>query len=145
MHSSLQQILIAPHLVSCLPRQNASYLVALHERSPFKRKKYSLYLFPDNSFFPLPFGSTNNLSEDIFSFGAFIGNFFSEHMRAASKLRATFSRAIYDGAARLHNLTIRRQQLSAARGLPVAHFAFSSLLSPYALDDPTRSSRRDPR
>jgi hypothetical protein len=119
--------------------------VALQERARFKRRKYAGYLFPDNSFYPLPFGRTNVLAEEVFEFCAFIGNFLPKHMRAEAKLRATFSRAIYAGTARLHSLAFRTLQLSAAQRLPLSAFSFSSLLDPYALEHSDRSSRRNPR
>jgi hypothetical protein len=144
MHASLQQFPVAVDFVSCFPHKNSSYKVALQERARFKRRKYASFLFPDNSFYPLPFGRTNVLADDVFAFCTFIGNFLPKNMRADAKLRATFSRAIYAGTARLHNLA-RRMQLSAAQRLPLSSFSFSSLLDPYALEHSDRSSRRDPR
>jgi ribonuclease HI len=145
MHSSLQQVPVAVDFVSCFPHKNSSYKVALQERARFKRRKYSGYLFPGNSFYPLPFGRTNVLADEVFEFCAFIGNFLPKHMRAEAKLRATFSRAIYAGTARLHSLAFRRLQLSAAQRLPLSAFSLSSLLDPYALEHSDRSSRRNPR
>ncbi len=145
MHSSLQQIPIAVDIVSCLPHRNSSYQVALQERARFKRKKYSGYVFPPNGFYPLPFGRLNTFSDEIFAFCSFIGNFLPKHMRAEDKLRATISRAVYAGSARLFNLAFRRLQLSASQGLPVSTFRFSSLLEPYAVSQVTRVARRDPR
>jgi hypothetical protein len=66
-------------------------------------------------------------------------------MRAEDKLRASISRTIYAGSARLFNLAFRRLQLPAAQDLPVSSFRFSSLLAPYAVDYSTRAARRDPR
>jgi hypothetical protein len=145
MHASLQQVPVAVDFVSCFPHKNSSYKVAMQERARFKRRKYSGYLFPDNGFYPLPFGRTNVLADDVFAFCTFIGNFLPKHMRAEAKLRATFSRAIYAGTARLHNLAFRRLQLSAAQRLPLSSFSFSSLLDPYALEHADRASRRNPR
>lgn len=145
MHSSLQQFPVAVDIVSLLPHCNSSYQVALKERARFKRRKYAEYLFPDNSFYPLPFGRLNTFSEEIFAFCSFIGNFLPKHMRAESKLRASISRAIYAGSARLFNLAFRRLQLSVSQGVPASSFRFSALLSPYAHVASNRSSRRDPR
>jgi hypothetical protein len=145
MHSSLHQIPVAADFVSCLPRANLSYQVALQERARFKRRKYASFLFPDNSFYPLPFGRTNVLAADIFAFCSFIGNFLPKHMRAEAKLRATFSRSISAGVAQMYNLAFRRLQLSAVQGLPLSAFRYSSLLDPYAFESSTRASRINPR
>jgi hypothetical protein len=75
MHSSLQQVPVAVDFVSCFPHKNSSYKVALQERARFKRRKYAGYLFPVNSFYPLPFGRTNVLADEVFDFCTFIGNF----------------------------------------------------------------------
>jgi ribonuclease HI len=144
MHSSLQQIPVAVDIVSCLPIRNSSYQVVLQSCARSKRRKYSGFLFPPNSFYPLPFGRLNTFSEEIFSFCSFIGNFLPKHMRAEPKLRATISRAVYAGSSRLYNLAFRRLQLSASQGLPVSTFRFSSLLEPYARELFDRSARRDP-
>ncbi len=119
MHSFLQQVPVAFDFVSRFPHKNSSYKVAMQERARFKRRKYSGYLFPDNSFYPLPFGRKNVFADDVCAFCAFIGNFLPKHMRAEAKLRATFSRAFYAGTARLHNIAFRRLQLSAAQRLPL--------------------------
>ena len=66
-------------------------------------------------------------------------------MRAAAKLRATFSRSIYVGVAQMFNLAFRRLQLASVQGLPLSAFRYSSLLVPYALESSTRSSRFNPR
>jgi hypothetical protein len=66
MPSDLQQIIpIACDLVSCIHRRTLSYSDAFIAASQFKRKKYARYIFPDNCFYPLPFGRTNVLSDSV--------------------------------------------------------------------------------
>jgi hypothetical protein len=94
MHSDLQQIPIACDLVSCIHRRTLSSSDTFTAASQFKRKKYARYIFPANCFYPLPFGRTNVLSEDMLFFCSRIGNFFPTNMRVEDKLRSTISRSI---------------------------------------------------
>ena len=68
-------------------------------------------------------------------------------MRVESKLRATISRSIYSGVARMLNLALRRLQLSTTgtRECAVPAIPYSSLLSPFVLDPVTRVSKRKAR
>jgi hypothetical protein len=66
-------------------------------------------------------------------------------MRVEDKLRATISRSIYSGVARMLNLALRRLQLSVTRDCAIAAIPHSSLLSPFALDSSTRVSKRKAR
>jgi hypothetical protein len=145
MPSDLQQIPIACDLVSCIHRRTLSSSAAFTAASRFKRKKYARYIFPANCFYPLPFGRTNVLSEDVLSFCSRIGNFFPNNMRVADKLRATISRSIYSGVARMLNFALRRLQLSTTRACAIAAIPHSSLLSPLVLDSSTRVSKRRAR
>ena len=145
MPSDLQQIPIACDLISCIHRRTLSPFDAFTAASQFKRKKYARYIFPANCFYPLPFGRTNVLSEDMLSFCARIGNFFPNNMRVVDKLRATISRSIYSGVARMLNLALRRLQLSTTRACAIAAIPHSSLLSPLVLDSSTRVSKRKAR
>ncbi len=103
---------------------------------------------PANCFYPLPFGRTNVLSEDMLSFCSRIANLGTSFQTACvlkDKLRATISRSIYSGVARMLNLALRRLQLSTTRKCAIAAISHSSLLSPFALDPHTRVSRRKAR
>ncbi len=52
-------------------------------------------------------------------------------MRVDAKLRASFSRAIYVGAAQTFILSLRRLQLAATQDRSVVSAPFPALLSPY--------------
>ena len=133
MHSPLQQEPIAYDFVSCLVCQGDDFHSPLLEKARFKRKIYSKYRIPHNAFFLLPFGRTNVLSQEIFDFCSLVGRYFTKHVRADEKLRASFSRAIYVGVSQYFNLAIRRLQISVTQERAVASVPFASLTAPYAV------------
>jgi hypothetical protein len=116
LHAEVQQHSIVCDFVSCGRAQNRTgdYTLELRIATLVKRRKYSKYAIADNAFFPLPFGRTNALSQEIFDFCALIARHFATVSDVDRKLRATFSRAICVGAARTFNLAVRRLQISAA-------------------------------
>jgi hypothetical protein len=131
MHADLQQTPIACDFVSCLPRQTRSFQSELREKARVKIRKYNAYAYPRQGFFPLPFGRTNILSQDIFDFCSRINSFLPPSLKAEQKLRATFSRSIYSGTARLFNFALRRLQIAAPQRVSDATIPFSSLLLPH--------------
>ncbi len=131
MTASVQQEIVACDFVSCLPKGRENYDDAFLEKSQSKRRVYSRYAMPPNSFYPLPFGRTNALSKDVFDFCLQIARYFPKHMRVDAKLRASFGRAIYVGAAQTFNLSLRRLQLAATQDRSVVSVPFPALLSPY--------------
>ena len=60
-------------------------------------------------------------------------------MRVESKLRATFRRSIYAGVSRLHNLALRRFQLSSMRNCAAPLISFASLALPFISEPATRT------
>jgi ribonuclease HI len=146
MHSELQQEPIACDFVSCFAADKRDYPIILNAAARFKNRKYHKYNFiTDKGFFPLPFGRTNIISNQVLRFCSLIGNYMPPHMRASDQLIATFSRAIYSGVAQTVNVAIRRLQLSAAQCLPLAQFPFASLRQPYVEEPRSRSAVRGPR
>ncbi len=84
MHSELQQEPIACDFVSCFASDKRDHPIILNAAARFKIRKYHKYNFiTDRGFFPLPFGRTNILSDDVLRFCALIGNYLPPHMRAA--------------------------------------------------------------
>lgn len=138
MHSELQQEPLACDFVSCMSHGNASYQDCFTEKSRLKRKIYSTYTVPANALFPLPFGRTNVLSQDVFDFCSLIGRYLPKHVRADEKLRASFSRAIYVGVSQTFNLSLRRLQLSATQDRLISSFPLASLSAPYVAVPRTR-------
>ncbi len=73
---------LACDFVSCLALGYGSFHDCLVGKSRLKRKIYSKYIIPDNALFPLPFGRTNVVSQDVFDFCSLIGRYFLNHVRA---------------------------------------------------------------
>jgi len=147
MHSELQQEPIACDFVSCFASTNRDYPTILDYAARAKRRKYDKYnTITTTGFFPLPFGRTNVLSTEVLQFCSLIGNYMPPHMRACDKLLASFSRAIYAGAAQTFNFAFRRLQLAAAQRVPLASFACPALRDPYVTVPRARNlvSRRPP-
>ena len=138
LHAEVQQHSVVCDFVSCGRTQNRTgdFTLELRIASLVKRRKYSKYAIADNAFFPLPFGRTNVLSQEIFDFCTLIARHFATVSDVDRKLRATFSRAICVGAARTLNLAVRRLQISAAARVGVR--AISAL----ALQPPRVPARR---
>ena len=126
LHGEVQQHPVICDFVSCGRCQHRSgscsgdFTLALRVAALFKRGKYKKYDIADNAFFPLPFGRTNVLSQEIFDFCSLVARHFATVSDVDRKLRATFSRSICVGAARTFNLAVRRLQISAAArvGIP---------------------------
>lgn len=133
MHSALQQEPIACDFVSCMTRGNGSFQDAFLEKSRLKRKIYSKYSISDNAFFPLPFGRTNVLSQDVFDFCSLVGRHLPKYVRADEKLRASFSRSIYVGVSQTFNLALRRLQLSVTQNRSLTSIPLALLSAPYAV------------
>jgi hypothetical protein len=85
LHAEVQQHSVVCDFVSCGRTQNRTgdFTLELRIASLVKRRKYSKYAIADNAFFPLPFGRTNVLSQEIFDFKTFLLTFISsvEHDR----------------------------------------------------------------
>jgi phytoene dehydrogenase-like protein len=116
----------------------------LKEAARLKRLKYAKYAIPPQVFFPLPFGRTNVLSEEILDFCEFTSRHFPSHTDVARKLRATFSRAITVGVARTTNLAFRRLQLSVAARVGVSGISSLALRNPFSLAPLRRSFPKSP-
>ena len=131
-HATLQQRSpIACDFVSCFARlasSTADFNAPLQEKSRFKRKVYCKYRIPDSGFFPLPFGRTNVLSQEIFDFCGLISSWFPPLACVEHKLLATFSRAIYSGVAQSFNIAVRRLQLSVSSQVPVPLISVAALV-----------------
>ena len=110
-----------------------------------KRRVYNKYVTPPNCFYPLPFGRSNVLSQDVFDFCKQIARYFPTHMRADAKLRASFSRAIYVGTAQTFNLSLRRLQLAATQDRSITSVPFPALLSPFMESARVRRMVSSPR
>ena len=102
----------------------------------FEKKKlrvYSKYSISDNAFFPLPFGRTNVLSQDVFDFCSLVGRHLPKYVRADEKLRASFIRSIYVGVSQTFNLALRRLQLSVTQNRSLTSIPLALLSAPYAV------------
>ena len=135
LHAETQQQPVICDLVSCSTREGASFddpLRPLKDAARLKRGKYAKYAIPPHVFFPLPFGRTNVLSEEVLDFCDFTSRHFPEHSDVSRKLRATFSRAISVGVARTTNLAFRRLQLSVAARVGVSGVSALALRNPFS-------------
>ena len=135
LHADTQQQPVICDVVSCATREGASLddpSRPLKDAARLKRAKYSKYAIPPHVFFPLPFGRTNVLSEEILEFCDFASRHFPTHTDVARKLRATFSRAISVGVARTTNLAFRRLQLSVAARVGISGISSFALRTPFS-------------
>jgi hypothetical protein len=98
-----------------------------------KRSKYRTYDIPDNppSFFPLPLGRTNVLSQEVFDFCELVDRHFPRYFRVNLKLRATFSRALCVGLSHTLNLAVRRFQMCMSSRVALPLIPPSALLHPH--------------
>ena len=147
LHAEAQQQPVICDIVSCSTREghiSDDPLKPLKEAARLKRAKYAKYDIPSQAFFPLPFGRTNVLSEEVLDFCDFISRHFPAHTDVARKLRASFSRAICAGVARTTNLAFRRLQLSVAARVGVPGVSSLALRDPFLPVSPRRVLPKPP-
>ena len=147
LHGDVQQEPIICDFTSCLARlvcREHGFNGALRDAARLKVAKYHKYAVPAGSFFPLPFGRTNVLSTEIFSFCSEVGARFPKHFRVERKLLATFSRSIYVGVAHTFNLAMRRLQLAVSTLAPLQSIRPLPLLLPFAPQVRSRPLPRNP-
>ena len=91
LHDEVQQHPVVCDFVSCGRAQNRTgdFTFALRVAAMFKRGKYKKYAIADNAFFPLPFGRTNVLSQEIFDFCSLVARHFATVSDVDRKLRAS--------------------------------------------------------
>jgi len=141
LHADTQQQPVICDIVSCSTREGYACddpFKPLKDAARLKRAKYAKYAIPSQAFFPLPFGRTNVLSEEVLDFCDFTSRHFPAHSDVARKMRATFSRAISVGVARTINLAFRRLQLSVAARVGIPGISSFALRNPFSPASPRR-------
>ena len=110
-----------------------NFNAALDIKAREKRLKYSKYDLPAQHFYPLPFGRTNILSQEIFDFCAFIDRHFPPQFGVDRNLRATLSRAICVGVAHHFNIALRRLQLAVTARVALPLVPCAAGINPLSL------------